>query len=567
MDFLRECLLWLDAVPLRYWTAAWLAFGVTFCLAGLPARSDRGGSGPVTLLFGLSVVFTLATFRWPTWFYTLALNPDEAQIVAGAITLNRFPVYWEQVDGMTHGPFCEYALVAASWLGAPFNYVTARIMAVLFQAGSLLALWGTFRLFMPETLARMAILPGLAFWSFGSWDDFQHFSSELPGVFFMALACFGIALVLKADALRRAHYLAIYLSGVCLGAVPFCKLQSVPQAAVTALLGAVLIWRVLPNPPARLRLIGLFTAGGMTVSVVVGIFVMVHGLWDQVWNAYFLSALSYVDSSHPFASMPGRFFNFSATSPAFAWFFWGGLGFSLLHFRGPWTVKSLRAGAWISWLLLAVAYLSVLRPGRETVHYLHLLVVPITMLAGFTLAGAVKTLAENSDFANPASLLRNMVFFSFLLLTLAPQVYDRVVSWNRFAGFAREHWESPLSRAARFVLKRARPGDTMAMWGWNPHLLVEVQMPHGTREAHSANQLMQWSMTGFFLDRYLLDLKQRNPTWFVDSVGPGAFVFKNRATSAHETIPELRAWISAHYELVAELRGKRIYRLRTPGPR
>jgi hypothetical protein len=565
MHLVRESLLWLDAVPYRFWLAAGLAFGLSVYLAWLPFRCRDAGSVRGSLLFGFSAMLTIAAFRWPTWFFPLPLNPDEAQIVSGAITLNRFPIYWKHVDGTTHGPLCEYLLLLATWLGAPLGYATARIMAALLQVGSLLAVWRTLRLYAPEHVARMSVLPGLAFWSFVSWDDFLHYSSELPGIFLLTLGTCLAAKVLVSKAVGFRLQLTAGLAGFCLGIVPFGKLQSGPQAAVTALLAVILIWRVRPDRLLRIRLITWLTLGCATGSLIVLLFLGIYRLWNQFWTTYIQSAVAFLDTgAHSFAAMPGRFFHFSATSPAFAWFFWGSLGFSVLHLRGPKKPVPLKTGVIISWLLVAAAYFSILRSGRESAHYLHLLVIPLTMLAGFTLARGMES--QTSDPIQPASGSNRPLFLSFIVLTLGLQLFDRVVTSHGFVGTARENSSRPKSDAARYILERAHPDDTVAMWGWEPHLLVEIHLPHGTREAQSGNQLMQWPLTRFFVDRYLFDMRRWQPAWFVDVVGPGAFIFDNRASSGHETIPELAALITSRYSLVAEFDSMRIYRLKSPQP-
>jgi hypothetical protein len=260
--------------------------------------------------------------------------------------------------------------------------------------------------------------------------------------------------------------------------------------------------------------------------------------------------------------MPGRFFVFSATSPAFAWFFWGGLAFALLHARATSSMPAIRFSHYAAWGLLAAAFFCVIRPGRDVAHYLHLLVVPLTAVAGVVLASAVTT-----GPAQPAAApgVRFRVWIWFLVLTLLPQVYDRATSWHRFVGYLREHLAQPRSEAARLILDRAQPGDTMAMWGWEPHLLVETGLPHGTREAHTSSQLTPWSMQHFFTVRYLADMERRQPAWFVDAVGRGAFVYENRPAYAHETVPELSHHVARHYHLVAELKNLRIYRRNPTG--
>jgi hypothetical protein len=260
------------------------------------------------------------------------------------------------------------------------------------------------------------------------------------------------------------------------------------------------------------------------------------------------------------AEMPMRFLHFSATEPAFACLLWGSLAFTLLYARTAAPDRNLRWGRAAAALLLAAAWYCVIRPGREVVHYLHLLVIPVTTLAGLSLAIAVPESA-----ARPAGWRRAVPALLFALLTLVPLGYNRIAgSRHRFVGSVAGYRQARPSPAATFLRAHARPGDTVAMWGWEPHLLVETGLPHGTREAHTANQIMDWPLRSYYVTRYLWDMERRQPEWFVDVVGPGSFAFETRSMQAHETVPALRELIATRYELAAEFGNRRIYRRKAP---
>jgi hypothetical protein len=131
---------WLDAHPPSYWVIAWTSLALCGLSAWLPKLEAEGpgwrrwASHPA--VFASLVFLTLCAFRWPSWFEPKELNPDESQIIAGAITLRDNPVFWKSVDGTTHGPLNEYILTAASLVGVPLNYLGARLMAALLIAGA-----------------------------------------------------------------------------------------------------------------------------------------------------------------------------------------------------------------------------------------------------------------------------------------------------------------------------------------------------------------------------------------------------------------------------------------------
>lgn len=558
MNAIVQALLWLDADTARFWTVAWATFIFVTAAAAFPARGPGASARWNQGLFAGGVVLVIAAFHWPAWFYPTDLNPDEAQMIASAITLDVRQVYWKYVDGTTHGPWCEYFLLLAHWLGAPLNYATARIVATVLQAASIIAVWGTLRCFTTERIARLATLPGLAFWAFVSWDDFIHYSSEAPVVFFLALAIWPTAAVLRAPVIERRHWWCAGLAGFCLGNAPFAKLQAVPAALTLVVIMLGFLWRARTDLPAkiRLRLAGIYIAGGLFPAFFVGGFLTIFGLWNQFNVSYISSALAYVASGqHSFLDMPNKFFHFATTEPAFAWFFWGSLAFALIYLRAEPAQRAVRWGIVASWLLLGATYYSVLRPLREVAHYLHLLVIPTTLIAGFSLAAAL----DETGRENRSGIRRALPWIFFALVALAPQVWQRAISWHRFVGFAREYHQRPPSEAARFIRDHARPDDAVAMWGWEPKLLVETGMPHGTREPHSAYQMTDWHLRPFFVARYVRDMESRQPAWFVDAVGPDAFVFTNRDTFAHESVEPLNRVITADYTLVAEFKNLRVY--------
>ncbi len=557
MPGVDSLLLWLDAAPWRYWGVAWLCFGLTGAFAWWPEAGGRLSPAWSRRLFVGLIFLTLVAFRWPGWFEPNEQNPDEAQTIASALTLHSAPVYWKHVDGTTHGPLCELPLVVAGLLGAPYSYITARVVAVLMQGLALWAVWGTLRCFVAERPARMGVLPGLAFWSFVTFHDYIHYSTELPGLLLMALAGWAIASTASRALPLSGVILRSFLAGLALGAVPFAKLQSVPQALLLGLVAMVIFARIPPpgEVGSRSVRVGALLLGAFTVPGIVAAYLSVFGLWAQFWYAYIESNLFYAGSSErTLVSMPTHFWDFVATGFSFAWFFFGLMAFALLHaHRVARAGALLRTVTWIALALLVAAYATVLMPRREVAHYLHLLVVPTCVLGGLILGASLTPDAAGGWSGRRAAA-------AFALLALLPQVHHRWIAWHPELGEFAPHRATPPSEAARFIRQHAASGDTLAMWGWEPSLHVETGLPHATRDAHSAFQISESPLRHFYRNRYLHDLNRAAPAWFVDATGPGAFVFDNRSYFGHETLPELAEYVARHYTPVAEFGHRRIYR-------
>lgn len=543
----------LDHHPLLYWTVAWVCFGLCLCAAWLARPGNENSklrnvvSHPA--LFACLMVATLCAFRWPSWFVPWEINPDESQILAGAITLRDSPFYWKFVDGTTHGPLNEYLLTVASWCGWPLTFAGARVMAVVLIAGALLGVWGTLRCFLTERLARLGTLPGLAFWAFPWFGDFLHFSSELVAVCLLGMATCGLASGLTA---ARPRPWVLGLSGAALALVPLAKLQAAPLAFALGVSGLIVLgWH---RPAGWLKSALGLSGGAVTVVLALAGYLFIYGLRGQFWVSYIQSNLGYAaGGNHPLADMPNYFFEFMATGHSFAWFFYGNVAFALLYARSVWQegTPSLRTALVIGWITSAIAYFCVIAPRREVAHYLQLMVIPITLLAALHLASACPPRRSAA-----AVLL-------FLLLGIAPQAQNRYRAIQEYLGHFAEFKTHPASPGGAFIQARMHPGERLTVWGWNAQLHVETQLPQGTREAHSAFQIIDGPYRDFYRSRYMRDMLRWKPEWFVDAVGPKRFAFEHRHIAGHETLPELGQLIREQYEFLTEVDSMRIYRRKT----
>lgn len=561
--WLERAFVWLNYPVHHYWTLAALGLLAVVLLAACSSPAKDGAkrrwqSYPV---FALAVIFCLMAFRWPTWFFQDEFNPDESQIIAGALTLRQHPVYWEYVDAMTQGPLNAYALTGAALAGLPLNFFGARVFALLLQAGALLLTGAALRRFVSEPVARLSLLPPLVFWSLTSHHDFLHYSSELVSLLLLALAGWLLAAALGATPVRsRANHVRLFLSGAMLGLVPLAKLQGVPPALALAAVGLVALW--LRRPAAGLAPAGWFVAGGLAAPAAGVLLTVAGGQGDAAWQAYILNNLWYVGTA-PTSAGPGqRLLELVNAVPAFQCFWWGGIALVGLLTLPAWknAKPAERAALGAGWMMLVASLAAVLGPGRALPHYLEFAVLPLGVLIALHLhAAGFAVTRPGLATAKGAGLLA-----AFLLLGLAPQIVSRWRNHHIYAGqFAHNRYEYPPSQAAYFIHQRSVPGDTLAIWGWHAQIYVETGLAQGTREAQTERQLgVTAPMQPYYLARYLSDLDTRRPTWFVDAVGPASLGYHDRTVHGHEAFPALAQVIDARYDYVGEIENLRIYRRR-----
>ncbi len=163
-----------------------------------------------------------------------------------------------------------------------------------------------------------------------------------------------------------------------------------------------------------------------------------------------------------------------------------------------------------------------------------------------------------------------------LLLLLIPMVRfgPRYFTLARELAAGREHeWrdvamDRDSRAAAKLILERARPGDTLFVWGYRPDIFAYTRMPAATRFLESQ------PLSGVFADRHLFQsealapawtarnraaLLASRPTFVVD--GLGAF---NPALGM-DAYPELRSWL-ARYSPAARTPWTAIYQYNDGSP-
>lgn len=569
---------WLDASPVRYWVVAW-SFFAALIAATLACREDEESKADGSAfarwqrklahpaVFASLFFLTLVAFRWPFWFAPVDANPDEDQIVASAITLRQFPVFWKYADTGTSGPLNAYLLVAANWLGVPFTYVGVRIIATFLQALSLLGVWMLLRQLVPERPSRLALLPGLCFWAFTSFHDFMQYSTEHLSIALVMGAALAGTYALRKNPAKTHRTTALFVCGLLSGMVPFGKLQLVPLALFVVICVAIAAWcqeRKITSKFVREWLaLGI---GGLIFPTIVAVCLEIYGLWGQFSLSYLQANIGYMqDGELNFGDQPGRSLAFLFGAPGTGLLI-GGCLFAALLFTWPtWTVsnKSIRAWSTVTWLGLAVAVFCVIRPGRELAHYIQIMIVPCCILAGVHLDAALNTACSTGLTRGRE---RGIIVMIFLSATVLPPILFRAKQGHIYIGRMAEFRSQLISPEGAYLNEHKRTGDTLTVWGWVPRLYVETQIPHGTRESITARQLSESPYRYIFRERFMRDMTRRTPTWFVDSVGPTSFGFQDRPFFAHETFPELDALITADYEYVTEINQVRIFRHRKAAP-
>jgi hypothetical protein len=364
----------------------------------------------------------------------------------------------------------------------------------------------------------------------------------------------GVYLLAREWTSARTSKTNWFLLGLILGGVPFAKLQATPLALFLAAVGfAVLFARYrqkdIASAVAWCDALAL-CIGSLAVPVIMLGILAAAGGFEPFWKTYVLASGAYAGQETLWTRTRHVGFVLLAKSDFRAYFVSAVMAVILLFIA--WWRRVSRLPCKLLWPVLvatalaALTLLSFFAAGKAYFHYTRLLVPSFGMLFGLALFAAKAMLAGETDPATkPAAFKRWLAAFAVLAIgfqagKVALAVNERKIYIGPPPGM------SLVSQAVR-TLKR--PGDTMSVWGWTPSYYVETGIMPGTRDAISYYIISSGPNQDYFKRRYLDDLRQSRPAFFVDAISADNFRWYWTLAETHESFPELAKFIDENYTL------------------
>jgi hypothetical protein len=204
-----------------------------------------------------------------------------------------------------------------------------------------------------------------------------------------------------------------------------------------------------------------------------------------------------------------------------------------------------REGVWfaLSVAMALGALVSICTPHRAVPHYLFFMIMPVLLLAAVCFFGGVDSLFEKMRGGKVVGILL------YCGVAIIPQVAVRSTLSSPFIPYSTDRSRLSVGPVAAFINKHAKPGDSLALWGWYAELAVETQLPLATR-IPTLDSIRYPADQKFAIERYVSDMALRRPRFFVDTTGQ------------HENVPSLRHIIITNYLLLAHGGNVRIYVLK-----
>ncbi len=544
--------------------------------AALIRTSDNQLQWKVCLLtFGIVLAAALPVWRLKSLLYDGEINVDESQLLSQAMRYAIDPLPWRSVDGGSSGPLNTWVVLWAPLFGLKFNYLAARITSILCLWSMFMGLALALAELAGRRLALLLLLPALTFVLTTTNLDFAFLSSEqLPS----AISAWVIYLI--ARQLRAPSRWAAYGIGLLTGALPFCKIQIGPAAVLLFLAAAVVLWTRFGASRNLLRWLLVQSAGGLSVPALILIPVALGGAWNEFFQFYIHSALSYKNTGAAMPAMDVSALFFSVREFGFLSVLSGLL--TIFALSAAWLNRRafLRQKSYLWTFLLSFIYLilvagSILKTGYPFPHYLMFLIVPSVTLLGVSFIPLHRVQQVHEETApkfNRLSIAGLCVVLTAIFVQASATVGDLVRN-----PVLRGNWGSGLHPIGEVIRKLVNPGDSIAIWGWAPKFCVMSQTPPAFRFSQSLFFLDEspafQEVRGFYLDRFLNDLEKSRPKLFIDA--PDEFMwpgYPHGIMARHWALPVLSEFVRKNYSLLGSIEsppGKTaimIYRRKEDGP-
>jgi hypothetical protein len=478
-------------------------------------------------------IAALIASRWPVVMINRPLNPDEGQMIAGAMKLALDPVSWRSVDTTSSGPLNSMVLMWPYLFGKPVTFASARLTGLALIVAAWFFIYKSLSHVTPA--ARLAAAGGMMVFLVSTNNiDYVHYSSELLSIFLLGAAVY----VLVYFVWEKPEWPLAFASGVALGAVPFAKLQGAPIAFG---IGLVEMMIVLVRSPAKRTAISnllFLSIGAVVPAAAILVPLALAGELHEFWTSYIGWTLDQIAGRDHYAPFSGIY----QADPHLAPYSAGCLSLCLLGLIV--NVKAIlrsRSTLWsggISLTFLLLSYYIIIQAGVFSGHYLLFLIAPLALSAGITWPPAPEATAWFRIVRTPAAVL-----------FLAAVCFSELSDWPFYV--APNQFSNGLFDRDDLFGWLPKDQGGLLVWGWQPEFHVYSGLPPATRDVHSFNQIQPGANRDYFRRRLIRDFLASPPSIVIDGVSPDGFFYATPAQQGLTTFPELASEVAAKYTRIS----------------
>ncbi len=490
---------------------------------------------------GLGTLFIIAT-RLPILELSRDLQPDEAQYGANALMAASGWLNWDTLDSGSSGPLQSMVQAWPLLLGCDITFTTIHITGAVLASLMIACVYLTLRRALGPIYGVMFTLPTTIFLGGTTYFDLVHSTSlYLP----ITLSLFGTFVTVSV---WRRRSLRLALTGAfALGLIPLVKLHGVILAGYVGIAIATAYTRAEKSWSTKaIKALPIIVAAAVPIGISIGSLLIKGRFGDFV-----LEGLSYSTSYIPH-NRPSRLYWIRAILGIPDLFVTVALfSFAILLFG--WIIfqrwRNLHIFTWFSLGLLAVAYLSILVPGKG--HHLYLLfIVPILPFPAAALAKEARSRRANAAWwlgTRGAGLAAAAITIMLAPTAQWSAVYSPALSADGAFIANGLRFRSP--HLLQFLIPTV--DNRLIVFGYQPGIYIDAGMPSGTRETWSENVIETRPSLETYRRRFVAEMDISHPAMFIDTVNEGNFGWRNNDEYGPHSIPELARRLERDYRIVS----------------
>jgi hypothetical protein len=203
------------------------------------------------------------------------------------------------------------------------------------------------------------------------------------------------------------------------------------------------------------------------------------------------------------------------------------------------------------------AFFSVFAAQRTFIHYLLFLIVPL----GMTIAWMLARQAGGMTILPNLAVAMTLVYGSYLWSFQDSSTFD----------------VAHMIRAPEgdFIRTITSPGERIYVWGWTALPYLASGRVPATRQTLVGTLFRSYNVmtyppvvhrtqaseriSAYYRSRELQDLKENPPELFIDAIGPASWFLSSRQYFGFERVPEIAAFVNAHYVHLVDLYQERFF--------
>lgn len=466
------------------------------------------------LSFFTLLLACLIISRYPYLSNNIELNPDEGQMIAQGMKYLKDFLPWRSVDGTTSGPLNTYVIMWPCLFGIKINYCTARLTGLVLIFLSLVLNQKLLAKIIGFQWSLVITLQAGFFYVTSNINDLVSYSSENLPVFFISL----LLLASYHLCLNPKPFIAV-VSGLVAGAIPFSKLQAIPEDVIIFFISA--FYLLLKNRNfSMLKIATCYVLGLMTIPLIIITPVFCFGYINDFYIRYILENITYHNSNAFNLSDLIKLLFFSNTE-FISCFLAVLLATSLISASIFYFSHILRSTVYgyitvaiIPIFLLLVSLYSIFRTGQPFGHYVHFIIFPLLLVeSAFVYIFHQSSISTDSISIPCESLLQIQTTITTFI------VFTTFLSISSFSIFNRyNHGVFDLKDdIVDFLKKSTHEGDTLAVWGWTPSLFVYSGLVPGTRDIIGHRVLTPGKHFYYFQKCFLEDITKSKPVYIIDT--------------------------------------------------